>query len=124
MLEADPIANVPGFIFPVRPVLVTLLPRSLLEVSQHHNNRDSLLDDHLPEVLKGNWLWSNGGNEILFNVIKLDWGGIDVIDRRLSLTVLIKRLERAWHERELKREYLIERKNEPKAFSERILERA
>ena len=80
MLNADPIPDVPDFIFPVRPVLVTLLLSSLLQISQHHNHRDSLLDDHLPEVLKGDWLRGNGGNELLLDVIKLNRGGIDIFD--------------------------------------------
>ena len=84
MFEADAAPNLLDLIVPVRPVLVTLLPPSLLEVSQHHDHRDSLLNDHLPEVLKGDWLRGNGGNELLLDVIKLDWGGIDIIDRGLS----------------------------------------
>ena len=70
MLEADSIPDVPGFIIP--------------EVSRHHNHGDSLLDYHMPEVLKGDLLWSNRGNELLFYVIKLDWRGIDIIYRGLS----------------------------------------
>ena len=84
MFEADPSPNVPGLVLPVRPVLVTLLPPALLEVSQHHDHGDSLLDDHLPEVLKGDWLWSDGGDELLLDVFKSNWGGIDVGDRWVS----------------------------------------
>ena len=83
MLEADPAPDVPGLL-PVWPVLVTLHPRPLLEVSQHHDHGDSLLDDHLPEVLKGDWLWGDGGNELLLDVVKFDRGGIDVIDGWVS----------------------------------------
>ena len=50
MLEADTAPNLPGLVIPVRPVLVTLLPHPLLDVSKHHNHRDSLLNDYLPEV--------------------------------------------------------------------------
>ena len=84
MLETDPTPDVPVLVLPVWPVLVTLHPRPLLEVSQHHNHRDSLLDDHLPEVLKGDWLWSDGGDELLLYVFKSDRGGIDVGDGRVS----------------------------------------
>ena len=84
MLEADPTPDLYFLIVPVRPVLVTLPLPALLEVSQHHDHGDSLLDDHLPEVLKGVWLWCNGGNELLLDLSKSDWGGIDVSDRRVS----------------------------------------
>ena len=84
MFEADPSPNVPGFVFPVWPVLVTLPLPALLEVSQHHDHGDSLLDDHLPEILEGDWLWSDGCEELLLNVCKADRRGIDVGDRRGS----------------------------------------
>ena len=84
MLEADTATNVLGLVLPVWPVLVTLHPRPLLEVSQHHDHGDSLLDDHLPEILEGDWLWSDGCEELLLNVCKADRRGIDVGDRRGS----------------------------------------
>ena len=84
MLEADPAPDVSGLVLPVWPVLVTLDPRSLLEVSQHHDHGDFLLDDHLPEVLKRCRLRSDGGDEILLDVPEFDWGGIDVVNGGLS----------------------------------------
>ena len=84
MFEADPAPNLHLFIVPVRPVLVTFPLAALLEVSQHHDHGDSLLNDHLPEVLKGDWLWGDGGNELLLDIFKSDWGGIDVGDGRVS----------------------------------------
>ena len=72
MLKADPAPDDPGLFLPVRPVLVTLHPRPLLEVSQHHDHRDSIFHYHLPEVLEGDWLRGNGGDELLLDVIKLD----------------------------------------------------
>ena len=80
MLEADTTPDLHYLVIPVRPILVTLLLSSLLQVGQHHNHGDSLIDDHLPKVLKGYWLRSNGGDEILLDVIKLDWGGVDIFD--------------------------------------------
>ena len=84
MFDADAAPNLLDLIVPVWPVLVTLLPPSLLEVCQHHNHRDSPLDDHLPEVLEGDWFGGDGGNELLLDICKLDWGGIDIGDRRVS----------------------------------------
>ena len=84
MFDADAAPDLLGLVVPVWPVLVTLHPRPLLEVSQHHDHRDSLLDDHLPEVLEGDWLWSDGGDELLLYVCKSNWGGIDVGDGRVS----------------------------------------
>ena len=84
MFEADSAPNLNFFIVPVWPVLVTLPLAALLEVSQHHDHGDSLLNDHLPEVLKGDWLWSDGGDELLFNIFKSDGGGIDIGDGRVS----------------------------------------
>ena len=84
MFEADPAPNLHFLIVPVWPVLVTLPLPALLEVSQHHDHGDSLLDDHLPEILEGVWLWSDGGDELLLDPRKVDLGGIDVGDRRVS----------------------------------------
>ena len=92
MHEADTAPNLRWLVFPVRPVLVTLLLSSLLEVSQHHDHGDSLLDDHLPEVLKGDWLGGDGGNKLLLDVCELDWGGIDIGDRRVSFKYACLRL--------------------------------
>ena len=87
MLEADTAPDVPGLVLPVWPVLVTLHPRPLLEVSQHHDHGDSPLDDHLPEVLERDWFWGDGGDELLLDVVKFDWGGIDIGDGGLSFKV-------------------------------------
>ena len=84
MLEADRTPYLQLLVVPVWPVLVTLPPPALLEVSQHHDHGDSLLDDHLPEVLKGDRLWSDGGYELLLDVCKSDQGGIQVGNRRIS----------------------------------------
>ena len=59
MLEADPAPDLHLLVVPVWPVLVTLPLAALLEVSQHHDHGDSLLNDHLPEVLEGDWPWSD-----------------------------------------------------------------
>ena len=72
MFDADAAPDLSDLIVPVGPVLVALLPPTLLEVSQHHDHGDSPLDDHLPEVLEGDWLRGNGGDELLLDVIKLD----------------------------------------------------
>ena len=87
MLETDPTPDVPGLVLPVWPVLVTLHPRPLLEVSQHHDHGDSLLNDHLPEVLEGERLWGDGGYELLLDIVKFDRRGIDVIDWWVSLKI-------------------------------------
>ena len=84
MLEADRTPYLQLLVVPVWPVLVTLPPPALLEVSQHHDHGDSLLDDHLPEVLEGDRLGGNGGDELLLDVRELDWGGIDIGDGRVS----------------------------------------
>ena len=83
MLETDPAPDLPPLVVSVWPVLVTLLSSILLEVCQHHDERDLLLDDHLPEVLKGVRLWGDGGNELLLDPNKYQ-RGIDVADRWLS----------------------------------------
>ena len=84
MFETDPSPDLHLLIVPVRPVLVTLPLPSLLEVSQHHDHGYFLLYDHLPEVLKGDRLWSDGGDEFLLDVCKSDQGGIQVGNRRIS----------------------------------------
>ena len=84
MFDADATPDLPDLIVPVWPVLVTLLPPSLLEVSQHHDHGDSPLDDHLPEVLERDRLRGNGGDELLLDIYELDWGGIDIGDGWVS----------------------------------------
>ena len=91
MLEADTATNVLGLVLPVWPVLVTLHPRPLLEVSQHHDHGDSLLNDHLPEVLEGDWPWSDWGDEVLLDVFKTDRRGIHIGDGRVSFKSSLKR---------------------------------
>ena len=94
MLETDPGPDLPPLVVSVGPVLVTLPPPALLQVSQHHDQRDLLLDDHLPEVLKRVGLGGDGGNEFLLDVSKLDRGGINVGDRGFTLTKLLAKLHK------------------------------
>ena len=92
MFDADAAPDLSDLIVPVWPVLVTLLLPALLEVSQHHDHGDSPLDDHLPEVLEGDWLGGDGGDELLLDVRELDWGGIDIGDGWVSFKYACFRL--------------------------------
>ena len=94
MLETDPGPDLPPLVVSVGPVLVTLPPPALLQVCQHHDQGDLLLDDHLPEVLKRVGLGGDGGNEFLLDVSKLDRGGINVGDRGFTLTRLLDQLHK------------------------------
>ena len=87
MLEADTAPDLLLLVVPVRPVVVTFPLTALLEVSQHHDHRDSILYDHLPEILEGERLWGDGGYELLLDIVKFDRRGIDVIDWWVSLKI-------------------------------------